>query len=463
MPRNTDWFAAYIGRTRERRGWTQQQVTDAGGPYRQLLASIENNDRSTLRFDVLDMINRAYGWPASYAQALADLGEYADGRVLPDCLRGGQRDQAAIASRLGVNPPPSTYKTFSALYKKPRLKQSGDQSVYVGFDANSGEPVSLEGPVLTNVAFDHLHPMILARHGVTTIDVRATSEESLQSVAEYTYGQMPDGVAQNPMKSFCVGVTEAAMGQSIVLDPLAELTTLSGARRFVEDLMAIRPLVQTSRIRAAFTFLGIVAFGEDPLVTLTQLKRNGVDPAALDFAARFEQFWHTFYDPTKAGPDLAKPDPAACDLLAGVLGARDVTMEIHIGSGPGRRPARYEIPQTMTPEHLTRGIHGPALVFYDSKVVPELPAVQSHMWVKDTLTFRHVECTTASSAEWAPFGRCPYFCVGIAGGADDREIVARQHPGELSTLTNFVATSDGGGQAIFCQGSRARRVWIPPL
>lgn len=477
MPLNNAWFANYLNRTREQRRWSQQQVADAGGPYRQALAAIENRTETVLRSDTLRLVERAYGWPDLYADALAELGEYAEDpdRALPDSLRGGERDQAAMASSYGGHASESTIsKTFSGLYKRPSSTDDGRRFVYVGFDVASGDPVFLEGPALTTVAFENLHPMILARHGVTTIDVNATGAEALKQVREYCHGQM-SGVAQSPMKCYSVGLDEFGADQAIVLEPLSEISSLSEAKRLAEELLAIRRHVETPAVRAAFTYLAIAAFGEDQLTTLTQLKRRSVDPfSATEFGQRFGAFWKDFYDPAKAGPDLAQPDPKAYDLLAGVLAARDATMEVQIGRHQGQRYPRYALPEVVSAESLTCDAQGPALIFYDGAVIPELPAIQSIMHATEALTFYRVESTAplpvhnASDGDGAAvfrrqfsprLGKVPYYRIGVSS-ADDRDVVEQHRVGSVSTLTNFVS-GNGGGQAIYCDAGRARRVWIP--
>ncbi|UBV17762.1 helix-turn-helix domain-containing protein [Mycolicibacterium fortuitum] len=463
MPRNTNWFATYLRETRERRGWSQQQVADAGGPYRQLLATMENNDEPELRPGALDMIDRAYAWPYGYTQALAELGEYADDseRALPDALRGGERDGAAMIDYPGQDPPDVAWKTFSGIYDKP---DSGGARHFspIGFDVDSGRVSYLGGPTLTNVAFAHLHSMILARHGVTTIDINVTDAKSLDVVAkDYADGHMPDGVAQHPMKRYRIGATEPDYAAAIVMDPLSEITTLSEAKILADKLLTISPQVPTSVMRAAFTFLAIVAFGEDPLVTLTQLKRGGTDPSARDFAERFTKFWDDFYDPTKAGPDLARPDRAACDLLAGTQASRDTTMQINIGGYQGQRPhPRYTLPHTVTPGQVTGG-DDPAVIFYDSNVIPELPVVQSLMWPAEALTFYRADLAPGNvNRIWPQLGKFPHNRIGIID-ANDRDVLNQHKPYELATLTNYIA-GPNGGQAIYCDAGQAQRIWIPP-
>lgn len=474
MPRNTQWFATYLRETRERLGWTQQQVADQGGPYRQLQGTMEGNGEPELRSHILELIDRAYGWPTAYALGLAELGEYAHDseRSLPDCLNGGERDQAA----LGPGPRSRVYKTFSALYEEPSPERNTYRLGFVGFDVNSGEPVHLDGPVLTNVAFNILWPMILARHGVSTIDTNVTTAETRDRLSRVASDGRTAGVAQKRLRIFSVGVEGPDLGESIVFDPLKDITTLAEAKHLAANLLAVRPAVQTSAVRAGFTFLGIAASGEDPLLCLTELSRPFEGSGSIEFASRFNKFWRdSFYDPANAGPTLASPDRTACELLAGVLAARDRTMNVRLSDKkPGeQRTIQFERVKVVTPEQMSCESQGPSLIFYDSKVIPELPVVQSAMQPTEALTFHCVNYTAPrlnklvegrfvlGQSDMSPrFGKYPYHRIGIATDADDRDIVAEHNPYDLCTLTNYVKGTDGG-QAIFCQGGRARRIWIP--
>lgn len=454
---NSEWFANYVKGTRDHFGYSQQVVADAGGPHRQLQAAIEKGDEPDVTAGVLTMFDRAYGWPTGYAQALAELGVYAQKCELSPALEGDHHDAAALLDDRNQQDRNfgDVRKTFAGRYRYAE-RDAGSGVAYVGFHPETGEPSYLEGPLLTNVGFDLLHPMILARHGVTTIDINVADEETVGRLGNLTSGHMAEGVGQNPIQWYRVGTNCPGLGSAspIAIDPLAEITTLSEAKALATDLLRIRPHVPTTALQAGYTFLAVVAFGEDVFGTLTELKRAGTDPHAREFTARFAEFWQQFYDPI-AGPDVARPDPCACDLLAGVMHGRSNGMEVRIGDFDGPRPRpRYQIPRTVTPASHMAGDTAPVVVFYDGELVPELPIVQSHMWPTRALTFYKAYLTPEGGVS-PQLGRYPHHRVAITT-ADDRDVVARHQRHKLGTLTNYVA-----GQAIYCDYGRAQRVWIP--
>ncbi|MEX7469069.1 hypothetical protein AB4Z39_05080 [Mycobacterium adipatum] len=467
MTINTEWFARYLRVTREHFEYSQAAVATAGGPHRQLQAAIESGDELEVSANVMAMFDRAYGWPIGYTQALAELGRYASGEEsLSDALLGDDQDLAAHLDHRDQEPRPGVVrKTLAALYGKESEHNVGMGFTYLGFDPDTGEPSFMEGPVLTNVGLDHLHPMILARHGATTIDVGVLTDKAEQAIQRYADGYMVEGAGQEPIPMYRVGVTQPAYSSALVIDPLSGIATLSEAKHLAADLLRLRPDVATTAVRAGYTMLAIASFGEDPLVTLTELERRGEDTAAREFEARFGAFWAQFYDPTEAGPKLAQPDRAVCDLLAGVLEARDQCMEVVAFSGVQARP-RYEPRRTVKAWELMDDEQVPVIFFYDGKIVPELPIVQSRLWPTRALTFYAAELPEEPGPQGSmrgdggegvlpQFGRAPHMRVGITT-ADDRDIVARHNHDKVGTLTNYVA-----GQAIYCESGRARRVWIP--
>ncbi|QFS94619.1 hypothetical protein FIV07_27990 (plasmid) [Mycobacterium sp. THAF192] len=464
MTTNSEWFAQYLRGTREHFELSQQAVAAAGGPHRQLQAAIENGDEPEISSNVMSMFDRAHRWPVGYTQALAELGEYLLTGELSDTLLGGERDQEAYTDRYGDRGMrPRVRKTLSALYDSGSGLGLSTGAAPLGFDPESGAVSYLEGPLLTNIGLEQLLPMMLARDGVTTIDVGLLSGDSERAIREYVSGYMMQGAGQNQIPVCRVGVDEPSYATSMILDPISEITSLAEAKRFAADLLRLRPEVATTAVRAGYTLLAIAAFGEDPLVTLTQLKRRGGDDSGRQFAARFAAFWETFYDPAEAGPDLAHPDTSVCDLLAGVLAGRDECLQVQISPAVGQpsRP-RYERRHAVKAGESLSDEKLPLVMFYDGNIVPELPIVQSRMWPTRALTFYAAQLSAsadphgATGGEVRPqFGGSPYFRIGITA-ADDRDVVAHHDRYTLGTLTNYVA-----GQAIYSDSGRARRVWIP--
>lgn len=358
----------------------------------------------------------------------------------------------------------STGKTLAALYDKESEHNLHMGFTYLGFDPDTGASSSMEGPMLTNVSLDHLHPMILARHGATMIDVGVLTNAAEQAIHRYAGGHMVVGPGKKKIPMYRIGATEPAFCSALVVDPLSGITTLTDAKRLAADLLRLRPATKTTAVRAGYTMLAVATFGEDPLVTLTELARRGEDASAKEFEARFGAYWERFYNPTEAGPQLAQPDRAVCDLLAGVLDARDQCLEVVAVSGAQAGP-RYEPRRTVKAWEMMDDERLPVIAFYDGQIVPELPIVQSRLWPTRALTFYAAELSGEPDPHSSTgdgddgvrprFGRAPHMRVGITT-ADDRDIVARHKQCKVGTLTNYVS-----GQAIYCESGRARRVWIP--
>ncbi|WP_142996263.1 helix-turn-helix domain-containing protein [Mycobacterium kansasii] len=453
---NTPAFARFLKDTREYFRFSQQSVADAGGPHRQLQAALEKGDEPEVSSAVLCMFDQAYGWPVGYTQAVAELGAYQQTFEQPLALAADEHDRRAL---LDYRDQPeyvvgSATKTFAALYRHAE-RDSKTGAAYLGFCPDTGKPCYLEGPVLTNLGFDVLYPMVLARHGVTTIDSDVADDETLSKLWNLTLGHMAEGLGQNKVEWFRIGTNrpEVASASPIAIDPLLGITTLSEAKLLAAELLRIRPHVPTTPLQAGYTFLAVVAFGEDTFATLTELKRQGSDPYARDFDARFTAFWKKFYDPA-AGPDVAEPDRFACDLLGGVMFGRSNGMEMSIGYYSGQRYPRYDFARTVSQESLMDADRPPAIVVYDGKCAPELPTVQSSQWKTRALTFYNVDLDSTGVLH-PTLGRYPYMRVGITS-ADDRAILAHRDPEIVGTLTHRI-----GRQAIYCSSNRAQRVWIP--
>ncbi|KDE96846.1 hypothetical protein Y900_029885 [Mycolicibacterium aromaticivorans JS19b1 = JCM 16368] len=453
---NTPAFANFLQETRDYFRFSQQKVADAGGPHRQLQAALEKGEEPEASSGVLLMFDQAYGWPRGYTQAVAELGVYQQTFDQPPALAGDEHDRRAFLDYRGQ--PEHTVghatKTFAALYRNAD-HDSRTGAAYLGFFSDTGQPCYLDGPVLTNVGFNVLYPMLLSRHGITTIDIHVTDDETLDKLRFLTSGEMAEGVGHNKVHWYRIGTNRSALGSAstIAIDPLAGITTLSAAKLLAAELLRLRPHVPTTPLQAGYTFLAVVAFGEDTFTTLTELKRQGTDLKAREFAARFAEFWEKFYDP-QAGPDVAEPDRYACDLLSGVMFARSNGMEMSIGDYSGRQYPRYDFARTVSQGSLMASDRPPAIIIYDGHHAPELPTVQSLQWPTTALTFYKVDLGS-TGVPHPSVGNYPYMRVGITS-ADDRAVVAHRDPKTVGTLTNYV-----GGQAIYCTGNSAHRVWIP--
>lgn len=261
------------------------------------------------------------------------------------------------------------------------------------------------------------------------------------------------------MHWYRIGTNRSALGSAstIAIDPLAGITTLSAAKLLAAELLRLRPHVPTTPLQAGYTFLAVVAFGEDTFTTLTELKkRQGTDLKAREFAARFAEFWEKFYDP-QAGPDVAEPDRYACDLLSGVMFARSNGMEMSIGDYSGRQYPRYDFARTVSQGSLMASDRPPRR---SSSTTGTMLQSYPQFSPCNGRQLRSPSTRSTSDRPESPptppaCNYPPYMRVGITS-ADDRAVVAHRDPKTVGTLTNYV-----GGQAIYCTGNSAHRVWIP--
>lgn len=449
--KSNPWFSAYLRDTRQYRGLSQQQVADAGGPYRQMQAAIENEERDEFPPGACAMYEQAYGWPANYATALAEIGEYAEHGQLDDVLRGDDSDAAAAPAYDGG--PPPAWKSFGGFHDQKPLEAR--RYPIIGFSARDGSPVGFDGPMLTNVGMEHLCAMVRATSTAVIADVNVVDEDTVRYLRHFADVVSPgrgDEVSR-PVYRTCPDDVHIG-GGPLVIDPLSEMTNLEAAKRLVASLRAIRPQVETSTVRAAVTLLAVVAFGGDPLVTISALKRRAMGLVDPEFDRRFDEFWTQFCDPEKMGPDLAVPEYRVSDLLAGLLGARDDLLRVVLHGARGeQRPARFETPETVRPEQLFGSVSRSPIVFYDSTIAPEIPAALCSQWLTAAVAFHKVGLLPSHRLQAWPGG--PFYRIGITEDRDAR-VVEQHHKEGPSTLTNFV-----NGQAIHCSSGRAQRIWIP--
>lgn len=248
----------------------------------------------------------------------------------------------------------------------------------------------------------------------------------------------------------------------IALDALTDITTLKEARDLAQALLELFPVVQTTVERAAFTFLVIAAFGEDPFTTIRRLQEGGrfAFQDRADFhpdLAEFREFWVKFRERHDGSAELAAPDHEALRLLDHLSRSREAAKSIEIGSPrtEGQRFGRAELPQTVRTTTLLFGSEeNENVIFYDSDVAPQVPVCLNSIAVAATLAIYRVR--EAPGLAWLSNPRLTYRSIGIAADADDLSLVARHRPDHVDTLTNTF-----GRYAVFCESGRAGVVWIP--
>lgn len=376
----------YLHSTREERGWSLNDVAAAGGPYRQAQASIENGSAAPQELARhLPDYDRAYGWPAGLALALH------------------RHLSADVDERHAF-----TYTgQYHARADTPNPEAALRASPILGFNVepgpNFGEACYLEydETVLTNAHQDVLAPLTKARKGVTLLDAALagiTYTYPNGTVEHLLIGRLAGDIiyshpaGDDPFIRHQIGTTldHHTFGDAITVDPTAGLYNSDAARALAAALAVAHPelphLARPDAIeRLAYTLLGLAAYGGG-LRTLTDLALT--NPIHLDphttpaaplrqtaAAAAFLDYWDTtFYNPATAAPDLAKPDPAVCALLAGLLTAR--TRNTRWDLTGDQRPApspRYTAPPHRDIDDI-HDDHRPTLITYDARISPELPA-----------------------------------------------------------------------------------------
>lgn len=440
MPKNNDRFARTVSEARERKNLSQDAIHAAGGPYRQRQAAIEKNEPGELTDSELAGYDRAHNWPAGYAKALAEIGEY-------EC----SGEPAAQTRRL------------SDLY--------GDDTPHVttlGFEVGTDKPARVCGPVITNLPFHRLRGTIAARSGIAIIDTQIASPELvIDTRAQHYYPTVPrKHGGRDAQPNYCIGTkADSSVATAVAIDPISGLSSLTVAKRFAEALLRVRPYVRTTPTKAGLTFLALAAFDNDPeqeksaLLTLSNLRKIPITADVTSRNAQFHAFYQQFIEPLNAGPDLAAPDPAAYDLLEGLVTARDNMFDIALD---WQKSATYEQPNIITTETILDQQEG--IVFYDSSQAPELPVALTFAWRPVTFTFYKLGDDPAARAGFRRPGSTlwPIFDMedvdsSIGFTTADNSTIFAHDTTKISTLTTYV-----GGQAILSEPSRnARRIWIP--
>lgn len=454
---NSAHFALQIQAARESQQLTPADVYEAAKVPLEIQAQIEKGAHTALAGEWLQGYDRIFGWPQGYAAALAEMNTHQLGPV-SDALRGGVLDERA-SQEIMQDAPADVWKTFAGL--------ADDAKPYpvIGFNAATGDPVLLEGPILTNVGLKELGAMTLARSGHTTVDMNLTCHGSdAVNIATGYRGQKYRGAAENGVDVYATGV-DVRFGKSAVtnigVDPLIGLRSFAAAKALAAALLELRAGVRTTVMRAALTFFAAAKFDDEPLNTLIQLKRaqtpGSLSPAGRKRFQEFTAYWDEHFLTLDLGWDAAQPDPAAAELLAGVVASRDMLVDVDAKfDKDGTAAVSVVGPEQMLERYGQR----PSVLFYDSAVAPELPLALHHYSPAIGLVFHSATLDRPRLGVLEPhmFGTDPLFVshsVGITD-SEDHAILSRYQGSALGTLTNY-----HHGQAIYCNSMGAQRIWIP--
>lgn len=360
---NTALFGDFIKTARAEADLTQESLHDRGGAYRQMQGRIESGDPFELDGNVLIGYDRVYEWPRGYAAAVAQAAAYASGAEQPD--------------------PDLFGRTLAALY------EPGRDFPALGFDPATGRAVYTDFALLTNVSFSDLLPVVDSRSGATLLDTQLLDGKMLNATfpSDTTgdrrttfYRLTRSRLPADPFASLSSD-GDGRPVTPIALDALTDLTTLDSARRLAGALLELQT-ARTTVERAAFTFVAVGAFGQDPFTTIRHLQGAGfsalrsgrIYPELNDFST----FWTSFCERHEASADQATPDLEALGLLDELNAARNSAKSIDVGTptsteprlGSGVLPATVRPPMLLSVDGLK---HEDLFVFYDSDDAPRIP------------------------------------------------------------------------------------------
>lgn len=321
--------------------WSQEDVAARGGPERHLLGQIERGAALDLTDTVFDKLDHAYGWPSGYAQALVDFSV-------------GEVNTPAVADL-----------------------DSWPKQALLGFAADTGAEFAIPASgVHTQLPVEALSSIVRTWHQLTLVDTQAIVEVGeLQKLATWW---------ENDLRGKVVSTTDQiSTVQHVAIDPLPAIGSLADARRFV---LAIQPdIAIDSLLAAAATLLWtatLVRAGNngvpaDGLTALTSLApAMGLGREDREWARNYRD---DFFSASGLSNAAAAPDIAAERFVAGLIRARDQLTNIVARVDDSGYSWQRHAPETVSVIDLT----GQTLVFYDSEISPELPAIFA--WATSTL------------------------------------------------------------------------------
>ena len=353
MVKNTPEFGSYIKGQREGRSWTQDNVTQSGGPERHLLGKIEAGADIDLTLAQLRSLDQAFDFRAGNCRALIDFSPI---EVTPEAAaRGAKAPFAPIC----------------------------------GF-ADDGRPVGLPNNTLSMLPTSAVVSILEQHRHLVLVDIRAAYDapHELLKLA----GRWANSGGRVFSTTKAIGVRAHSEVQQVVIDPIPLVSTLQAARDFVEMLQyggrrvkSHRDFDQDTATAATLVWIcSIVALhrrtGEheegtsDGLSALSTLaaRHDGLSLARPSWLASSSSFLRQA-DLSNAA---AKADPKAVKYVAGLLRARDELTELTIEEGAVTEDAVLKVnrqaPPTVT---VTALFEQPTIVFYDSWVSPELPGI----------------------------------------------------------------------------------------
>lgn len=321
--------------------WSQEDVAARGGPERHLLGQIERGAALDLTDTVFDKLDHAYGWPSGYAQALVDFSV-------------GEVNTPAVADL-----------------------DSWPRQALLGFVADTGAEFAIPASgVHTQLPVEALSSIVRTWHQLTLVDTQAIVEVGeLQKLATWW---------ENDLRGKVVSTTDQiSTVQHVAIDPLPAIGSLADARRFVR---AIQPdIAIDSLLAAAATLLwtatlvragnnGVPADGLTALTSLAPAMRLGREDR--EWARNYRD---DFFSASGLSNAAAVPDVAAERFVAGLIRARDQLTNIVARVDDSEISWQCHAPETVSVIDLT----GRTLVFYDSEISPELPAIFA--WATSTL------------------------------------------------------------------------------
>lgn len=354
MVANTDAFGSFLSSYREgepgaRFGagpadrWSQEDVAARGGPERHLLGQIERGAAVDLTDAVFDRLDHAYGWPSGYARALVDFSV-------------GEVHMPAVVD-------------VDSWPKDPLL----------GFTTDTGEGFAIPtGGVHTRIPAEALCSIVRTWHQLTLIDIQGFDDiGALVNLAAWW---------ENDLRGKAVSTTDQISTiQHIAVDPLPAISSLADARRLV---LAVQPNIEIDRLLAAAATLlwtaTLVRAGHngapaDGLTALTSIAQAASRKLASSFPEWARNYRDGFFSESGLSNAAADPDIAAERFVGGLIRARDQLTNIVATVDDSGVSWQRRAPETVSVIDLTDR----TLVFYDSEISPELPAIFA--WATSTL------------------------------------------------------------------------------
>lgn len=399
---NTVEFGQFVRATRATR--SQQEIASGAGTFRQRLGAIEQGDTVELTEKWLTQLDTAFDWPHGLAAAKLQC----------------------------TQQPPST--------PKPILYQRAEHTPPLGF-ATDQTPIALPKRLLANVDSRLFLPLVAAWPGTALIDLTTTTDDELPE-----WDRLALYALNHDRAVLQIGTDAVPTADQIAVEPLSAIRTLAQAHTLVNALMSsattapIRANVQA----AAMTLLLLAA-------THAAGDSDDNDPLSLCVRANVDlKLQLALQD--KMAEYLSGPRREVADLellFGGLLAARDMMADYVIDDETGT-----VVPGTPRVQPIT-DLEG-KVVFYDSRVIPELPVVVQ-AFSMNALAIGCPDTAPPTDGDGSVIMIQPTM-PSTPRSALDAELQAQPVTADTGTLGHF---SGASGLAVYTESGQARAIRLP--